>query len=313
MRKRVMFCGNCGSKAVEGNHSRFSGYGAAMTWRAGKNFVSAVAVILVVSLVAGCGASSPNPSAAEPNPTTFSPSPATSVPSPTPVSSPTTSAPSKVAVTAIPVAALKTGGITINAAGAILPNSARTPGALNPSVTQATIGRTICVTGWTSTIRPSSSVTTGIKVAQLASGYTYKGDTATGDYEEDHLISLELGGAPSAEANLWPEPYNAPEGARVKDQVENKLRTLICGGTITLATAQRAIASNWWIAYQTYVGAAPAVSTYKAPVVAQAAPAPAPVAAGGGATALCNDGTYSYAAHHQGACSRHGGVEVFYK
>ena len=92
-------------------------------------------------------------------------------------------------------------------------------------------------------------------------------------------------------------------------------RTLICGGTITLATAQRAIASNWWVAYQTYVGAAPVAPTYKAPVVVQAAPAPAPapVAPSGGATALCNDGSYSYAAHHQGACSRHGGVEVFYK
>lgn len=32
-----------------------------------------------------------------------------------------------------------------------------------------------------------------------------------------------------------------------------------------------------------------------------------------GSTALCNDGTYSYAAHHQGACSHHGGVSVFYK
>ena len=257
-------------------------------------------------MVAGCGASAPNPSAAEPNPTTSSPSPATSVPS-------ATNTPSKVAVTPIPVAAHKTGGITVNAAGAILPNSARTPGAINPLVTQATIGRTICVTGWTSTVRPSSSVTTSLKVAQLASGYTYKGDTATADYEEDHLISLELGGAPSAEANLWPEPYNAPEGARVKDQVENKLHSLICGGTITLATAQRAIASNWWIAYHTYVGAAPAASTYKAPVVAQPAPGPAPIAPSGGATALCNDGTYSYAAHHQGACSRHGGVKVFYK
>lgn len=38
-----------------------------------------------------------------------------------------------------------------------------------------------------------------------------------------------------------------------------------------------------------------------------------PVAPGGGATALCNDGTYSYAAHHQGACSSHGGVNIFYK
>ena len=41
--------------------------------------------------------------------------------------------------------------------------------------------------------------------------------------------------------------------------------------------------------------------------------APAPVAPGNGATALCNDGTYSYAAHHQGACSSHGGVKAFYK
>ena len=41
--------------------------------------------------------------------------------------------------------------------------------------------------------------------------------------------------------------------------------------------------------------------------------APAPVAPGNGATALCNDGTYSNAAHHQGACSSHGGVKVFYK
>ncbi|TWV35885.1 DUF3761 domain-containing protein, partial [Streptomyces misionensis] len=35
--------------------------------------------------------------------------------------------------------------------------------------------------------------------------------------------------------------------------------------------------------------------------------------AGNGATARCNDGTYSYAAHHQGACSHHGGVAVFYR
>ncbi len=270
-------------------------------------------LFVVALLTAGCGASGPNLYAAEPSSTLAVTSQTSSPTRPTAVSSPTTITPVKVPVAPSPVAAHKTGGITINAAGAVLPNSARTPGAINPTVTQASIGRTICVTGWTSTVRPSSSVTTALKVAQLASGYTYKGDTATGDYEEDHLISLELGGAPSAEANLWPEPYNSPEGARVKDVVENKLHTLICSHAITLATAQRAIASNWWIAYQTYVGVAPAASTYKAPSVAQPAPQPAPVAAGGGATALCKDGTYSFAAHHQGACSRHGGVSVFYK
>jgi hypothetical protein len=202
-------------------------------------------------------------------------------------------------------------GLIVNSAGAVLPNHHRTPGALNPAVTQATIGRTICVSGWTSTVRPSSSVTTGLKEDQLASGYAYKGDTSTSDYEEDHLISLELGGAPSDPANLWPEPYNSAEGARVKDLVENRLHALVCNHTISLATAQHAIASNWWTAYKTYGGSAYSGSTHHA-LVHHTAPSPA-VAPGNGATARCNDGTYSYAAHHQGACSSHGGVEVFYK
>jgi hypothetical protein len=129
---------------------------------------------------------------------------------------------------------------------------------VNPAVSQANIGQTICVSGWTATIRPPASFTTRLKREQLASGYTYRGDTATRDYEEDHLISLEIGGAPSAEANLWPEPYNSPEGARVKDVVEGKLNALVCDHAITLVTAQRAIATNWWAAYLTYVGPAPA-------------------------------------------------------
>ncbi|MFZ4894972.1 GmrSD restriction endonuclease domain-containing protein [Plantibacter sp. Mn2098] len=46
-------------------------------------------------------------------------------------------------------------------------------------------------------------------------------------------------------------------------------------------------------------------------------PAPAPPAApdevsGGGATALCNDGTLSYSAHRRGTCSHHGGVAIWY-
>jgi serine/threonine-protein kinase len=39
-----------------------------------------------------------------------------------------------------------------------------------------------------------------------------------------------------------------------------------------------------------------------------AAPAPASPPEPEGATAICNDGTYSYAQHRRGACSHHGGV-----
>ena len=53
------------------------------------------------------------------------------------------------------------------------------------------------------------------------------------DYQEDHLISLELGGHPTDRRNLWPEPR--PRAEEV-DRVENELnRRGLLGGEITLA------------------------------------------------------------------------------
>jgi hypothetical protein len=133
------------------------------------------------------------------------------------------------------------------------PDPVLTPGALNPAVTQATIGSTICVSGWTATIRPPSSYTGALKIEQIAQyGYT---DTSTSDYEEDHLISLELGGAPTDPRNLWPEPYTAslsdgrPTGAHTKDGLETKLKNEVCSGAILLATAQAEIGDHWVHAY----------------------------------------------------------------
>src|SRR6058998_3049874 len=87
-----------------------------------------------------------------------------------------------------------------------LPDKTRTPGVANPDVTQGNIDQTICVSGWTKTIRPPSSYTSKLKVEQIKE-YRYK-DTRPGGYEEDHLISLQLGGHPTDPKNLWPEPYN---------------------------------------------------------------------------------------------------------
>jgi hypothetical protein len=141
--------------------------------------------------------------------------------------------------------------------GAVLPDPVRTPGAVNPHVTQATINSTICVSGWTSTVRPPSSYTTSLKQQQLATGYAYHGDTNTSDYEEDHLLSLELGGSPTSINNLWPEPYSGGEGARLKDQVENRLHQLVCDHQLALTTARHTIATNWYRAYLIYVGNPP--------------------------------------------------------
>ena len=108
----------------------------------------------------------------------------------------------------------------------------RTPGVLNPDVRQATIGQTICVSGWTRTIRPSSSYTGDLKRRQMRE-YGVAGSPS--DYQEDHLISLELGGAPDDPRNLWPQPR--PWADHV-DQTENDLREQVCSGSLTLAEAQ---------------------------------------------------------------------------
>jgi hypothetical protein len=134
----------------------------------------------------------------------------------------------------------------------VLPNAALTPGSINPAVTQANIQQTICKANFTSTIRPPASYTTKLKLKQLAAGYAINKDMNPASYEEDHLISLEIGGNPTDPKNLWPQPY-AGIGARIKDQVENKLHALVCAGTMPLATAQKLIATNWWSAYKTYV------------------------------------------------------------
>jgi len=88
-----------------------------------------------------------------------------------------------------------------------LPNNSVTPGAVNQAVTQSNFDSTICVSGYTKTIRPPVSYTNRLKYSQLDSGYNYRGDTSAHDYEEDHLIPLEVGGSPTSVKNLWPQPW----------------------------------------------------------------------------------------------------------
>jgi hypothetical protein len=134
-----------------------------------------------------------------------------------------------------------------------LPDPARTPGMIDPRVTQENIGETICVPGWTRTVRPPAGFTYQLKRDQMRSwGYV---DRRSSEYEEDHLVPLDLGGAASDPRNLWPQPRQDDAGwtADRKDEVEVVLGRLVCAGRVTLSEAQVAIASDWIAAYTRYV------------------------------------------------------------
>ena len=119
------------------------------------------------------------------------------------------------------------------AVSSVVADLVRTPGMLNPAVTQATIRSTICARGWTRTVRPPTDYTNALKRKQLRQ-YGLRGPPSA--YQEDHLISLELGGDPTDPRNLWPEPY--PRASDV-DRIENDLNAQVCSGALSLAAAQR--------------------------------------------------------------------------
>jgi hypothetical protein len=133
-----------------------------------------------------------------------------------------------------------------------LPDPGCTPGAVDPHVTQATIGTTICRRGgYTSTVRPPASVTGTEKKSALRA---YNGTAPSSAYELDHLVPLELGGSPNSPRNLWPEPGAAPNP---KDTLESALHDLVCAHRMTLTDAQNTIATDWVGAYRQVLGTAP--------------------------------------------------------
>jgi hypothetical protein len=124
-----------------------------------------------------------------------------------------------------------------------LPDSTLTPGDTLPGAMEH-----ICTSGYTKTVRhvPASLKK---KVYKLY-GITHH---KRGEYEIDHLISLELGGSNDIK-NLWPQPYlTKPWNAHKKDRLETRLKRLICVHKITLQEAQYAIAHDWVAAYKKYI------------------------------------------------------------
>ena len=134
-----------------------------------------------------------------------------------------------------------------------VPDHARTPGAVNHEVTQENIAQTVCVPGYTKTIRPSSSYTSRLKVGQMKE----LGLPGTmHDYHEDHLVPLCVGGAPRDERNLWPQPVTGQWTDKVKDQLEASVCRAVCRGAMTLGEGQAIFLDepDWTKAYEKFFG-----------------------------------------------------------
>ena len=148
------------------------------------------------------------------------------------------------------------------AAAPILPDAVRTPGRSDPTITSDNYRRYLCAgkkskkLHTTDERRPTTAYTNDVKVRQLEEwDYTNK---TKGAYEEDHLISLELGGDPKVEKNLWPQPYSGKWNARVKDTLEHELGERICldegePDHISLRVARRVVTGDWITSYKKYV------------------------------------------------------------
>lgn len=121
-----------------------------------------------------------------------------------------------------------------------LPDTRCTPGALEPNVTVAQI----CTPGYAHSVR----LVTESEKAAIYKAYGISSHRA-GEYEIDHLVSLELGGSNDA-ANLWPELAEPRPGFHEKDKVENYLHEQVCNGSMPLAQAQTLIASDWIAVYK---------------------------------------------------------------
>jgi hypothetical protein len=131
------------------------------------------------------------------------------------------------------------------AAAADLPDPRLTPGDAFSRVS----ARSVCRPGYARSVR---AVPESVKRAVYGE-YGIRSHRP-GEYEVDHLVSLELGGSNSIR-NLWPQSYvTHPWNAHVKDRLENDLHRRVCHGELTLHDAQEAIRGDWIAAYRQYLG-----------------------------------------------------------
>ena len=148
-----------------------------------------------------------------------------------------------------PIPAAGTCHMRASATGDPMPDPACTPGAIDPTISEANLGSTLCRQGgYTSVIRPPDTLSGPVK-RKLLAAYGIP-EAQIDDFELDHLVAMAVGGA-SDTRNLWPEPNTFRQFPRSsvwqndKDAVETYLLHAICDGRISLGAARGAMAADW--------------------------------------------------------------------
>lgn len=136
-------------------------------------------------------------------------------------------------------------GWLISAYGASVPERTK-----DNSVSPENIQSTICVPGYTKTVRPPVSYTNKVKHRLMRKAGIES--ERISEYELDHIIPLALGGAPRNPENLQLQHWDGEDGAHRKDRIEVKLQCLVCSGQVMLADAQQEIYTDWQGAYHKY-------------------------------------------------------------
>lgn len=120
---------------------------------------------------------------------------------------------------------------------------------LTPGVVRTTSAAEICDSHFRT--KPFRKTTSSMK-KQVCAEYGITACPKVGVMEIDHLLPLELGGLDDIR-NLWPQLAVYPDGSpgfHVKDELENRLKKLVCSNQMALPDAQQCIQSNWIECYK---------------------------------------------------------------
>ncbi len=108
----------------------------------------------------------------------------------------------------------------------------------------------VCTPGYSKKVRPVGAQWRKLReeayarygIARGHRSYVDENGLRHAAYEVDHLVPIELGGAPDDIRNLWPEPMG---DAKREEVVEDELHHLVCSHRVPLAQAQAAMSRDW--------------------------------------------------------------------